>query len=361
MGELRGYALTVLGPVSREQLGIVLPHEHIFFDGSKAWMAGRAKERYANLPVTMANLWLIKGDPTGNLDDIRFHAHNEAVRELLLFKAKGGRTVVEVTVRGLDPNPMGLRRVARATGLNIIAATGYYVSRTHPRLLEKKTIPSLVAELRKDVEEGFGDTGIRAGVVKIGVGGAMKHGTMRIHKNEEKLLVAASIVQREMGVPISIHTPRHLPTERAKPSSWWGLRILDILEDAGARLDRVIVCHLDRCIHENLDYQVQIAKRGAYIEYDLWGKDYYYKIFREANTCDSVRLERIKALIKQGCLHRILLSQDICMKIERATYGGYGYSHILRNVVPMMRDEGITYSQIDLMVKENAKRILAIV
>ena len=72
-------------------------------------------------------------------------------------------------------------------------------------------------------------------------------------------------MQRETGVAVNVHTPRHPATERDRPPSWWGLKILDILEDAGADLNRVIIGHLDRCTHEDLDFQREIAKRGAYI------------------------------------------------------------------------------------------------
>lgn len=359
--EIRGKVLTVLGPIGPEELGITLPHEHIFCDGSNAFFsASKDTEEFQHLPVKMENLWLIRRDSTNNLDNVRILDYDEAVKEVLLFKEEGGRTIVDVTATGLSPNHSALREVALSTGLNIIASTGYYIARSHPPSVKERSIEELAEGMKRDIEFGFGGTGIRAGIVKIAVGGTVEDGSMKILKNEEKMLRAASIVQRDSGVPITIHTPRHIPSEKERPSSWWGLRILDILKDAGANLERVIIGHLDRCYHENLDYQKEIARRGAYIEYDLWGKDFYYKAYRDANLSDAVRIENVKQLISSGCVNRLLLSQDICMKIERTAYGGHGYSHILRNIIPMMKDEAITDSEIQTMLLENTKRILTI-
>jgi phosphotriesterase-related protein len=357
----RGKVLTVLGAVDPESLGVTLTHEHIFCDLRRSLIEPRAETRAVEgLKVSLENLWLIRRDWMSNVDNVQLSDYDTAVDELMLLKDAGGRTIVDLTVEGIAPRYSQLKRVAQDTGLNIVAATGYYVSKTHPKEVAQKGVDDLASEMEGAVVRGIADTGVRAGIIKIGVGGTLEDGKMKIHKDEEKLLRAASSAQRATGVAITVHTPRHIASERDRPPSWWGLRILDILSDAGADIDRVVIGHLDRCAHEDMDLQVQIAKRGAYVEYDVWGKDHYFRSYRESNISDSVRIERIETLIGEGCADRLLLSQDVCMKLDLTRYGGYGYSHILRNIVPMMKDEGIGEDQIHRMLVENPRRALTI-
>ena len=58
-------------------------------------------------------------------------------------------------------------------------------------------------------------------------------------------------------------------------------------------------------------------------------------------------------MIDDGYLKQILLSCDLCLKNLMHKYGGWGYDHVLTNIVPMMQDEGITDEQINIMLKEN--------
>jgi phosphotriesterase-related protein len=64
-------------------------------------------------------------------------------------------------------------------------------------------------------------------------------------------------------------------------------------------------------------------------------------------------------LIERGYLNQILLSQDVCLKINLAKYGGMGYTHILKKVVPMIKDAGISEQQINTMLVDNPRRVLA--
>lgn len=70
------------------------------------------------------------------------------------------------------------------------------------------------------------------------------------------------------------------------------------------------------------------------------------------------KVETVLGVIDAGYLKQILISQDICMKHLMLRYGGHGYAHILRNIVPQMLVRGITREQIHTMLVENPKRIL---
>ena len=76
---------------------------------------------------------------------------------------------------------------------------------------------------------------------------------------------------------------------------------------------------------------------------------------------DTQRVEMVRKLIHDGYLDQVLLSQDVCMKIQRMAYGGMGYAHIMRDILPLFRKEGINEEEIRTMLVENPKRILKFV
>lgn len=75
---------------------------------------------------------------------------------------------------------------------------------------------------------------------------------------------------------------------------------------------------------------------------------------------DIERVMAIKDLINSGYLSNILIACDVCLKTLLHRYGGWGYDHILNHIVPMMREQKITEEQIDVLLKENPKKLLNI-
>ena len=138
--------------------------------------------------------------------------------------------------------------------------------------------------------------------------------------------------------------------------------ILDILEKAGADLERVIFAHIDpQC--EDIDYQVSIVERGVCIEYDQFGMEFpctLEKYVRRWLPSDIQRIRGIAGLIERGYADRIVVSQDICFKAMLKSYGGVGYSHLLENIVPSMRDEGLTKMHLKAIFEDNPKRLLTV-
>ena len=72
-------------------------------------------------------------------------------------------------------------------------------------------------------------------------------------------------------------------------------------------------------------------------------------------------MNAIKKLIQKGYLDQILLSQDVCLKVMRMSYGGFGYAHILRDILPLFEKEGISGEEIEMMLVKNPKRVLQLV
>ena len=107
-------------------------------------------------------------------------------------------------------------------------------------------------------------------------------------------------------------------------------------------------------------FQATIADafdRGAYIEFDNFGKEFYVSEERRF-AYDLERIRLLRTLIDEGYLKQLLLSCDVCLKTCLRTYGGYGYDHVLVNIVPMMEDAGISSAAIDDLLIYNPAEFL---
>jgi len=230
--------------------------------------------------------------------------------------------------------------------LNIVTCTGHYIENNHPEYVKNYSIDELAQLMIKEIEEGMCGTGVRAGIIgEIGV-------SRGILRNEVKVLKASAIAQKETGVAISVHI---------WPFGMDGIKVLDILEKAGANLRKVIICHVDG--HTNLDYQEELLKRGSFIEFDHFGKE-YREVYENEIYIIPNDLERIQMISKlldnnSSYINNILISTDRCLKMELLKYGGYGYAHILRTIVPYMKKVGFDENQIDILISKNPKKVLA--
>ena len=132
-----------------------------------------------------------------------------------------------------------------------------------------------------------------------------------------------------------------------------------LLDEAGVDISRVVMSHIDRTVRKP-ENRSQLAKTGCYLEYDLFGREGYYPPERRIIDLpnDHYRLNEISQLIDDGYLKQILISQDVCNKGQLCTYGGWGYDHILRDVVPVMRLKGFSEEVIHTILVENPKQLL---
>jgi len=162
-----GEAQTVLGPIAADTMGITLPHEHLLIDFEVMFRepASASERGLAYQPVSMENLGWVRHNFSSNLDNLRLLDEGVARDEALLFKNAGGRTLVDPTNRSLARDPLALARVARATGLNIIMGSGYYVAAAHPPDMDTRTTDAITREIVADLTVGVDSTGIRAGFI----------------------------------------------------------------------------------------------------------------------------------------------------------------------------------------------------
>jgi phosphotriesterase-related protein len=341
---LAGQAQTVLGPIAGEAMGITLPHEHLLIDFEVMFRepATGAARGLSRQPVSLANLGWVRHHFSSNLDNLQLLDETVARDEALLFKHAGGQTFVDPTNRGLARDPLALARVARATGLNIIMGSGYYVAAAHPPGMDARTVDDIARELVTDLTVGVDGTGVRAGFIgEIGT-------TWPWTDNEKKVVRAAVAAQRETGAALMIHPGRH---ERLP------LAIVDFIRKEGADLERTIMCHIERTIADR-GVLLELAATGVRLEYDLFGLETSYYPYNPAFDMpnDGERMRQILFLIERGHLAQILVSHDIAYKHCLTKWGGFGYHHLLVNVIPRLRDRGADDRTIQTLLVDNPRR-----
>ena len=342
---MSGLAQTVLGPVRPEELGPTTTHEHLLIDFTVMFHPpAEASDRYkAFQPVTIENLGWVRYDAFRNKDNLELLDEELAISEALLFKAQGGQTIVDATTIGIGRDPRALARIARATGLNIVMGAGYYVDDAHPDGMDEKTEAELGREITAELTTGVGGTEVKAGIIgELGC-------SWPLAENERKVLRAGAMAQQETGAAILIHPGRN---ERAP------FEVLDVLAEAGADIGRVIMGHIDRTLL-NEDTLLEFAARGSYLEYDLFGWEVsYYPLGEIDIPSDAQRIAYIKRLVDEGYADRVVLAHDVFAKSRLSAYGGPGIAHILENIVPRMREKGISEEDIHSMLVANPARVL---
>ena len=150
---------TVIGPIDASAAGVALGHEHVLIDFTVMFKEPESEpERaLARQPVRLDNLAWVRRNFSSNRDNLRLQDEDVARDELLLYRAAGGRTVVDPTSRGIARDPVGLARVARASGLHIVMGSGYYVAASHPPDMDARTVDDLTREMVHDLTAGVGE------------------------------------------------------------------------------------------------------------------------------------------------------------------------------------------------------------
>jgi phosphotriesterase-related protein len=346
-------AQTVMGPIDSDKLGVTLPHEHIFTDARENFFfepADPTEKPLAYVPVTLENLSWVRAHALSNLDCLQMPDEAVLVKELLVYKQAGGNTIVDVSTRpGGVANPLGLQRLARATGLNVIMGTGYYMGLLYSPEVAALTETQLCEELVRDLTVGVGDTEVRAGIIgEIGL-------TPALREDERRLLRACAAAQAQTGAPLTIHPPG--------PDGKLIQEILRILGENGGRPEKTVICHVD-IMGFSPDTMHRIADAGCFVEFDTFGHLFPPFVLGEyvmSFPSESQRISSVKQLIADGYLEHILLSHDTFLKVLLTSYGGFGYAHILRNIVPVMLRQGITETQVHTMTIDNPSRLLSFI
>ena len=338
-----GQVMTVRGPVPADALGITLPHEHILNDCRCWWHRPVEPERQhlATEPVHQGIIGELRMDPFVNLDNCALDDEQLAAAELMAFRDAGGATVVDPTCRGIGRNPAALKRISATTGLQIVMGSGYYLESSHPPVVRTMTAEAIADEIVAEALEGI--DGVRIGLIgEIGVSGDFT-------PEEEKSLRGAARAQARTRLPLMVHLP-----------GWYrhGLKVLDIVAEEGGDPGHTVLCHMNPSFADPA-YQEACAARGAFIEYDMIGMDYWYADQHVQCPSDEETAAAIARLVARGFGHKLLLSQDVFLKMMLTRYGGFGYAYVLRHFVPRLRRHGVGEEAINRMLVGNPCAVFA--
>lgn len=352
--DMVGKVQTVLGSIDSERLGVTLTHEHLLWDPTDGFSPpaqASLRDLYyrrvsPDAPGYTETLSRIRHDAVVNLVNGRLLDVSTAIEEAMLYKQFGGESIVDTTSLGPTRDPVGLARIARATGLNIIMGGSYYIDSLHPTEVDGLSEDDLVERIVREVTEGTDGTGIKPGVIgEIGC-------TWPLTDNERKTLRASARAQRITGAPLHIHPGR----DEKAPS-----QVLDILNAAGADLSNAIMGHIERTLFK-LDTLKQVAQSGCFIEWDLFGNErsYYtdHVVTRDLPN-DATRMDQIAWLASEGFDDKIVVSHDIAFKYQLMRNGGHGYHYVLARIVPRMRARGFDEELVHNILVDNPRAALA--
>lgn len=336
---------TVTGPVSVDQLGITLTHEHLFNDvsswGHRTSSTGWDPDDFARRPVTEDLLWDLRQDPFGNQDNLLLADVDVCATEVSRYAELGGRTIIDTTGLGAGRDLAGLREVSERTGVQVIAGTGFYLEGSHPTDVGAMA-PEAVAELiLGDLADG--QDGVRPGIIgEIGV-------SADFTPAERVSLHGALLAQALSGLPIQVHLP-----------GWFrrGGEVLDLAEQVGVDPARVVLCHMGPSAADR-PYQLDLLRRGAWVQYDMIGMEVFYADQGVQCPSDEENAAALTALVQDGFGDQLLISQDVFLKSLLRRHGGPGYAHILQYFVPRLRRHGMTDGQIDQLLVANPRALFA--
>ena len=324
---------SVTGALEPYQLGTVLMHEHVFI---------LTPELLQDYPETL-----------------RWHEEArvaQAIEHLTAARAAGIDTIVDLTVIGMGRSVPLIKQVAEATGMQIVVATGLYTYNELPKFLQYvgpdaplRAPEPMVEMFLKDVREGIGDTGVRAGMLKCATDAA------GFTPGVERVLHAVAQTHVETGRTIPITTHSHAPSEN-------GTRQLDIFDSEGVDLTRVVIGHSGDTT--DTDYLRSIADRGATLGMDRFGLEGgKYIGFEE-------RVDVVATMCRLGYASQMVLSHDVTCWMDWAPRELFPGSHFdmpnwkltyLSDVVlPALLARGVSPDDITLMLVENPKRILSL-
>ncbi len=315
---------TVRGPVDTADLGRVLMHEHVFV-------------LTADVQTNYPEEW---GDEDERVAD--------AVRRLNDLAGRGVRTIVDPTVIGLGRYIPRIQRIAEQVDLNIIVATGCYTYDSVPFFFHYRgpalnaalgtEVPDPMVDLFvKDIEEGIAGTGVKAAFLKCAIDHEGLTGGV------ERVMRAVAKAHRRTGVPITVHT---------HPGSKTGLHVQRVFGEEGVDPGRVVLGHSGDTT--DVDHLSELAEAGFMLGFDRFGIN--------LDTTFEARADTLIEMCRRGYADRMVLSQDASCYIDWLQPGlmdllpQWHYTHVLDDVLPYVRERGVTDEQIETMLVEVPRR-----
>lgn len=308
------YIQTATGPVDAGQLGFTLGHEHLL----------------------VGSAGVFEGFPF--LFDMKA-TRAQVIKELREARAGGVETIIDLTTLDLGRDVELAAEASRESGVHVVVATGMWLD--VPRFFWGLGPDSLARVFIREIEEGIGGTGIKAGVIKVAndIGGVTEQG--------ELVLRAAARACIATNAPISTHqwAPEQV-----------GLRQVDIFEDEGVDMGRVCVGHSADTM--DIEYLVRLLERGVFLSMDRYPG-------REGRPSWRQRNETVKALIDRGYADRLMLGHDyapapiLAGQEPPAHHEPTGYLFLTKTGIPGLRELGVAEDTIRTITVEVPRRFLS--
>lgn len=349
MAATKGKVQTVLGLVDPGSLGATMMHEHMHLDFNTTFIPPEGEDKaMAECDFTLENSGWIRQNPYGHRSNVTFDDAAVAsciVDELKTYKANGGGSIVELTNYGIARNADRLVDHSRGSGVHIVCGTGYYMFPYQSSAVKALSVEAMTARCVRDLTEGCPE----APEVKCGIIGEVGS-NWPIHEFERRAIQAAAEAQQVTGAPVNFHPGRH----EAAPAE-----VIRVFQEAGGDASRAVMSHLDRSIYSSAGL-AEFARLGCFLEYDLFGiETSWYQLAPHLDMpSDAQRIRLMVGLVEEGCEDRLLVSHDIHTKHRLTKFGGHGFSHILKYVVPMMKQRGLSDQVIDKILVQNPKAVL---
>ncbi|MFT2818245.1 phosphotriesterase [Leifsonia sp. A12D58] len=310
---------TVLGPISTEELGYVAIHEHIGY-----------------------------GMPGSELDTTWWKSpeqrYEETVPKLRRFRELGGGTFVDATgiCNGRDIDYY--KSLSAKTGVNIVACTGFVGGDTALPIFANASVEYLTAQFIHEITVGIGNTGSKAGVIKVGVsrGGRMTELDKRIYR-------AAARAALTTGVPILTHLAIDAETSIA------------IFTEEGLPLDRVLFGHADDGVNADKTRDTWIAEQGGRVGFDTFGYETELEDPPFWARPRKERLDHFLRFINAGHLDQALAGADAnCSALGWAGVKGHTVNYIFEDLIPDLRSVGVDEGTIRRIFVDNPADFLGI-
>src|SRR3954466_10566356 len=315
---------TVTGPVDTAQLGTTLMHEHVF--------------------VLSADVQQNFPEEWGSEDD----RVADAVSRLNALAAPGVRTIVDPTVIGLGRYIPRIQRIAEQVDLNIVVATGCYTYDDVPFFFHYRgpalnaavgaEVPDPMVDMFvADIEQGIAGTGVKAAFLKCAID------AQGMTPGVERVMRAVAKAHRRTGVPVTVHTH---PTTRT------GLEAQRGLTEEGVDPRRVVLGHSGDTT--DADHLSELADAGFLLGMDRFGIN--------LETTFEARADIVVEMCRRGYAGSMVLSQDAACYIDwiqpavMAFLPQWVYTHIHDDVLPYLREHGVTDEQIETMLVANPRR-----
>ena len=300
--------ITTLGPKGAGELGVILPHEHVFVDLRTPDTPGYAEAEASDVVALM-------------------------VPEVERIKALGVTALVECTPVGVGRRADLDRAVSEAAGFPVVVPTGIYREPWVPGWALRADEDEIADWMIGELTEGIEASGVRAGWIKLSAGDD------GITEVEKKILRAAARAGRATGAVIGSHTIRGRVV----------MDQLDVIEDAGYTAERFISIHTQA--ETDFAMHLEVARRGAWIEYDGiggWGEDADY-------------VGNIHRVLDAGLGGQLLLSQDRGWFDPAQPGGGTPkpYTYLIEVFLPKLRDSGVDEATIAMLTRDNPFRAFA--